>query len=81
MVYSRDHVGDELCRGDHRVLEEVDDDGVEPFTQCGEPPERLLHGEGEHGSVITRKANAYNLLEKLTENADELIVDELTALQ
>ena len=79
--HSRDHVRDKLVCGVHRVLEEVDDDGVETFTQRRESPERLLHGESQDFSVITRKANTYNLLEKLTENADELVIDELTALQ
>lgn len=40
--YSRDHIGHQLRRRGHGSLEEVYNYAVEPLSQRGVPPERLL---------------------------------------
>jgi hypothetical protein len=39
---SRNHIRNKLYRGCHRILEEIDNNGIESFSQCGIPSERLL---------------------------------------
>lgn len=59
----RDQVSNELVRRRHRVLEEVDDDRVEPVLKLRIPPECL------------------HLSQQLAQNPDQLVVDQLTALE
>ena len=78
-----DHISYKLRCRCHGSLEEIDDDAIEAFTQRRIPTECLLSTPERRfrGWRAYYNQRTHYFREKLTKNADKLIVDELAAFK
>jgi hypothetical protein len=83
---SRDHVGDKLVGRDHRLLEKVDDNRIEPVSKLRVTLEGRLPAVDETQRVslpipANADASTHGLDQQLSENPDQLVVNKLTTSQ
>jgi hypothetical protein len=81
--YSRNHIRHQLRRRGHCSLEEVYNNAIEPLSQCGVPPERLLDVTGEKSAPHTSQKDmrTHNLAKQLSQDSDQLVVHQLATFQ